>query len=166
VASKARRRKRRRDYSRPARPHEVAAADRGEPAAEPVRPRSLRPSRADRPPAPWGSFPLVELVVLLALALLIGGFVMQGDRGVTMIVAGMTLGLLAGLELTIREHFAGYRSHSSVLAGAVAVLALAITFAVGLPPPVKLLIGALAFASAFYAFREAFKRRSGGLGFR
>ena len=31
---------------------------------------------------------------------------------------------------------------------------------------VNLLIGAVVFAISFYAFREVFKRRSGGLGFR
>ena len=30
-----------------------------------------------------------------------------------MLIAGLVLGSLAGLELAAREHFAGYRSHSS-----------------------------------------------------
>ena len=34
-----------------------------------------------------------------------------------MIAAGVALASLAGLELSIREHLAGYRSHSTVLAG-------------------------------------------------
>ena len=35
-----------------------------------------------------------------------------------LIGTGLALGSLAGLELSIREHFAGYRSHTLLLAGA------------------------------------------------
>ena len=85
-----------------------------------------------------------------------------------MIACGLTLASLAGLELSIREHLAGFRSHSTVLAGAVTLVALAAgyfllpssLFALNLP------IGAVVFGIAFYAFREVFKRKSGGLGFR
>ena len=119
-----------------------------------------------RPPAPWGSFPLVELVVLLSLVLLIVGFFLQGTRGVTMIIAGITLGSLAGLELSVRELFSGYRSHTSVLAGALAVLVLGIGFFLALAPILNLVAGVAVFLIGFYLFREAFKRRSGGIGFR
>src|SRR3712207_3872802 len=70
------------------------------------------------PPAPWGSFPLSELVVLVALILLVAGFVTEPPRGAIMIGAGLVLGSLAGLELSLREHLAGYRSHTLLLAGA------------------------------------------------
>src|SRR5207248_6547028 len=52
------------------------AASGGRPAA-PVRRRG-RPTIDERPPAPWGKFPLVELVVLLALILLPLSFVVGG----------------------------------------------------------------------------------------
>ena len=35
-----------------------------------------------------------------------------------MIAVGLALGALAGMELSIREHFAGYRSHTLLLSGA------------------------------------------------
>jgi hypothetical protein len=128
---------------------------------------SGRPGRRrPRPPAPWGSFPLVELVVLLSLVLLIVGFFLQGTRGVTMIIAGVTLGSLAGLELSVREHFSGYRSHTTVLAGALAVLVLGAGFFLALAPILNLGAGIAVFLIGFYLFREAFKRRSGGVGFR
>jgi hypothetical protein len=110
----------------------------------------------------------VELVVLLGLVLLVVGFVVQGARGATMIVAGIALASLSGLEVSIREHLAGYRSHSTVLAGVVAVLALGAGYFL-LPTnlfAVNLLIGAVVFGVCFYALREVFKRRSGGLSFR
>lgn len=158
-----RRRRRRAGYRPPGRPAEAGARDRPEPAVS--EPRRRHP---ERPPAPWGRFPLVELVVLLGLGLLVGGFVVQGARGATMIAGGLALASLAGLELSIREHLAGYRSHSTVLAGFITVLALAAGYFL-LPTSLfalNLLIGAVVFGIAFYAFRELFKRRSGGLGFR
>ena len=168
MASQARKRRKRRDsdYRPPPKRGQVQAREEG---AVPVRPRSpgARRKGNERPPAPWGSFPLVELVVLVALVLLIGGFFVQGTRGITMIGAGVALGSLAGLELSIREHFTGYKSHTSVLAGAVTVVALAIGFfVVGWPQGIALAVAVVVFVAAFYLFREAFKRRSGGLGFR
>jgi hypothetical protein len=130
------------------------------------RRRPGKTSFEDRPPAPWGSFPLVELVVLLGLILLVAGFVVQGQRGATMVVAGLALASLAGLELVIREHFAGFRSHSSLLAGAVAAAAIAAAFFATHNRGVTLLLAVAVFAAAFWFFRRAFMRRSGGVGFR
>ena len=39
-----------------------------------------------------------------------------------MLVCGFALVTLASLELSLREHFSGYRSHSALLAGAAAVI--------------------------------------------
>jgi hypothetical protein len=130
----------------------------------PARSRRLG-GTAERPEAPWGSFPLSELCVLLALILGIAGLIVWGERGQLMLLAGLALGSLAGLELSIREHFAGYRSHSTLLAGAVAIaLATAVLLLAG--PVAGTAVGAGAFVAGFWAFRELFKRRSGGLGFR
>ena len=43
--------------------------------ASTTRRRRGRPTIDERPPAPWGSFPLVELVVLLAIVLFVLSFV-------------------------------------------------------------------------------------------
>jgi hypothetical protein len=110
----------------------------------------------------------VELVVLVGLVLLIVGFIIGDSRGAVMIACGLTLASLAGLELSIREHLSGFRSHSTILAGFVAVLAVAAGYFL-LPSDLfglNLLIGVLVFGISFYAFRELFKRRSGGMGFR
>jgi hypothetical protein len=169
MTSKGRKRKRRNPgYKAPPRRGEASSRELGEQPAPPPRRTRSRAGR-ERPKAPWGSFPLVELIVLLSLFLLIAGFFVQGAKGITMIAAGITLGSLAGLELSVREHFAGYRSHSTVLAGAVTVVVVAVGFFLlprGWPQGVGLLVGAGIFAATFYLFREAFRRRSGGLGFR
>ncbi len=127
-----------------------------------------RPSIDERPPPPWGRFPLSELAVLVSIVLLIGSFVVRGNQGVVMFAAGLALGTLAGLEVSIREHFAGFRSHSSLLAGSIAVLAVtAIALAAGkVLVPLLLAAGLAVFGISFWSFREAFKRRSGGVGFR
>jgi hypothetical protein len=105
-------------------------------------------------------------VILVALALLLIGFFISGTRGTVMILAGVSLASLAGLELVLREHFAGYRSHTSVLAGSLAVVVLGVGFWFAWPPAIQIGAGVAAFAVGFYLFRELFKRRSGGLGFR
>src|SRR5829696_7176342 len=142
----------------------LAAASGRAPAA---KPRPGRPSASDRPAAPWGSFPLSELVILLGIVLIIWGALKGGD-GERFIFAGLVIACLGGGELALREHMAGYRSHSSLLAGAAAFAAVT-AVALGLGPVkvwVLLALGVAVFAATFYSMRELFKRRSGGLGFR
>ena len=132
------------------------------------RRRPGRPSIDDRPPAPWGRFPLSELLVLLGIGFMVWGFTTWGANGSRRFVAGLALASLGGLELAVREHLAGYRSHSTLLAGASACVV--VTALVLGPGPhrvwILVLIAAVVFAGALYGFRELFKRRSGGLGFR
>jgi hypothetical protein len=106
--------------------------------------------------------------VLIAIVMLIGGFLVGGKRGATMIIGGLAVGSLAGLELAIREHFAGFRSHSSLLAGSVALVitTLVAVFAGKVLVPILVGIALLVFGVCFYLFRELFRRRSGGLSFR
>jgi hypothetical protein len=130
-------------------------------------PRPGRPALHERPEAPWGGFPLSELVILLGIVLILVGAV-QGSDGARFIAAGLVIAGLGGGELALREHMAGYRSHSSLLAGAAAFVAVT-AVALGLGPVklwVLVLLGIAVFAATFYAMRELFKRRSGGLGFR
>ena len=80
------------------------------------RARRGRPTIDERPEAPWGSFPLVEIAVFLAIVMFVAGLVIGGTDGRILLIGALALGSLAGLELAIREHFAGYRSHSTLLA--------------------------------------------------
>jgi hypothetical protein len=130
-------------------------------------PRPGRPSPAQRPRAPWGSFPLSELVILLGIVLILWGAV-SGKDGEQRLFAGLVIASIGGGELALREHMAGYRSHSALLAGVSAFVAVTVV-ALGLGPVkvwVLIVLGASVFAGAFYGMRELFKRRSGGLGFR
>jgi|SRR5215213_7319562 hypothetical protein len=126
------------------------------------------PSTAQRPPAAWGSFPLSELVILVGIGVMVWGFLSGADQGEERVGAGLVLASIGGGELALREHLAGFRSHSALLAGVAAfVVVTVVAIALG---PVKvwvlLIAGALVFGGAFYGMREVFKRRSGGLGFR
>jgi hypothetical protein len=132
------------------------------------RARPGRPSIDERPPAPWGNFPLSELVILLGIGLMTWGFLTSGSKGNLRLAAGLVLASLGGLELAVREHVAGFRSHSSLLAGVAALLAVTV-LALGPGPHVVwalLIVAVVVFGAAFYGLRELFKRRSGGLGFR
>jgi hypothetical protein len=138
-------------------------AARRERAAAPQRRRST----SERPPAPWGNLPLSELVILLGLVLILWGAA-RGSGGEEMLVAGLVIASLGGGELALREHLAGYRSHSSLLAGVAAFVAVSVV-ALGLGPVrvwLLVVLGVAVFAGTFYGMRELFKRRSGGLGFR
>ena len=118
----------------------------------------------ERPPAPWGAFPLAELTILAGIVALAIGAI--GGHP-TAIAVGIALAALGGLEVAIREHFAGYRSHTTLLSGAafVLVVALLLYFA-DLILLVCLAAGALAFALVFVSLRRVFQRASGGLSFK
>jgi uncharacterized integral membrane protein len=119
---------------------------------------------SDRPPAPWGSFPLAELVILAGIvALAIGIF----GQNPTAIGLGVVLAGLGGLEVSLREHLAGYRSHTTLLAGTVFVLVTGgLFYLANQILAVCLAVGAVAFLVAFVALRRLFQRASGGLSFK
>jgi hypothetical protein len=168
VAKKRKRRRRRAPAAATSKPPAGAEATVDE--APRVAARSSRRRPADGPPeAPWGSFPLVELVVFLGIVLLVVGFVAGGAQGTVLIVAGLGLASLGGLELAVREHFSGYRSHTTLLAALVAVVCLAILFlgASDLMAPVaRIAVAAGVFGLAAWGLTVVFRRASGGLAFR
>jgi len=125
---------------------------------------SERRKADDRPPAPWGSFPLAELTVLAGIVALVVGIATKSPTGIGV---GVVLAALGGLEVSAREHFAGYRSHTTLLAGtAFVVVTGALFYLAGLILAICLAVGAAAFAASFYALRRAFQKASGGLSFK
>jgi hypothetical protein len=129
-------------------------------------PPSRRARMSEAPKAAWSPFPLTELVILLALVMLALGFLSGGDRRGILIGVGLVLASLGGGELALREHFAGYRSHTSLLAGLAGFIAGALAVAAGTAKLTVLIIAVAVGLAAFPLLRRAFKRRSGGLGFR
>ena len=137
------------------------------PTPPPATPRPA-PLSDERPKAPWHPFPLVELCVLVGIVLILLGLIVgfDSDRGQLALVCGVLLASLGGLDTAVREHFNGYKSHSSVLAGLPGVIAAAALF-FARAPWIAVAVGtALVFGLAFWGFRTAFRRRSGGLSFR
>jgi hypothetical protein len=165
VSSKKRRK--RRPRKPPPKPVEGAASDQSDAAPAKEANLTARRRRAaaldERPPAPWGDIPLVELVVLAGIILLVAGFIVGGSNGTAMIAAGAVLCSIAGLELSIREHLAGYRSHTFLLSGAVAVVVLAALYFLvpSLWLPVALAIALLGFLATAALLTRVFRRRSG-----
>ena len=122
---------------------------------------------AQAPAAPWSPFPLTELVVLFSLALIVAGVLTDGGRRGALLACGFALVSLAGLELAAREHFAGYRSHSTLLAAAGAIVIDAPLFLwTDLPQIALLAVGVAVFVLVLMRLRRAFRARSGGVGFR
>jgi hypothetical protein len=144
------------------------------PAPAPASPPTARraPSRRDtqrtssagtgqRPRAPWHPFPLVELCVLIGLVLLVWGLIRRDDDGGrVLLVCGMLLASLGGLETALREHFGGYASHALLLAALPAVLTAGVLFFVGAPWIAVALAAAAMFGAAFAGLRRAFRHRS------
>jgi hypothetical protein len=132
------------------------------PAPEPATaPRAAARRRDERPRAPWHPFPLVELSVLIGLVLLIWGLIhFDDDSGRVLLVTGMALASLGGLDTALREHFGGYRAHALMLAALPAVLAAGVLFFAGAPWIAIPVSAAVLFAAAFVVLTRAFRARS------
>jgi hypothetical protein len=168
LSSASKKKRRRRRHAPPSATASQAAADGG--TGTKTAPRPVRGAPDDeRPPAPWGSFPLVELVVLVGIGMIVAGFVVGLDepRGQTIAGTGLALASLAGLELSIREHFAGFRSHTTLLASAAAVATLAALYYLAeLSAGASLAGAALVGAAAAALLLRTFRNRSGGRSFK
>lgn len=117
----------------------------------------------ERPAAPWGRAPLTELATLAGLVAMVVGFALTSTE---LLVGGFALVALAAVELSVREHFAGFRSHTTLIAGAVAVAVATPLVALGAPRPVQLAAAAAALVGSWIALRRVFVSKTGGLGFR
>lgn len=89
-----------------------------------MRSAGLLGTVGERPPSPFGSVPVSELAILIGGIGLIVGLL---DKRVPALIVGAAVCALGVLEVTVREHFSGFRSHASLLA---AFPALAIMFGV------------------------------------
>jgi hypothetical protein len=135
----------------------ASAATRPRPAPPAATVR--RTGRPDRPRAPWHPFPLVELCVFVGIVLLVlGGLNASTDGGRLMLVSGMALGSLGGLDTALREHWAGYRSHTTVLAAGPAVIVAALLYFADAPWIVLVLGAGAAGAAAWAALRRVYRR--------
>jgi hypothetical protein len=104
----------------------------------------------------------VELSVLAGIVCIVLGLFRSDDQGGRVLLSlGVALGALGGLDTSIREHFAGYRAHTLVLAAFPAVAAAAVSAFAGLwligVVPLMLAV----FAAAYFALKRAWERKTG-----
>ena len=162
MASSRQSKKRRKAKARGRRPADPPARPNGPGDAATAKPRrEKRVPGDDRPPPIWGGIPVTQVAVLGGLVLLVLGMVKENPK---LVFPGLALGSVGGLELSLREHFTGYRSHTTLLAGVVFILFVAVSFFLAeLVLWQCLIVGALVAAPAFWALRRVFFRASGGL---
>jgi hypothetical protein len=98
--------------------------------------------------------------VLAGIVLLVLGLLSyETDRGRAMLVSGMLLGSIGGLDTALREHFSGYRSHAAVLSALPAVGVAAVLFFAGAPWPVVSAAPIVVFGVALPLLLRAYRRR-------
>jgi hypothetical protein len=137
------------------------------PGVPPRAPRRIVPSpptrsREDRPKAPWAPIPLVEIAVFVGMVLLVIGVLSRSStHGRVLLVTGLALGSLGGLDTAVREHFAGYRSHALVLAAFPAVATMTLTAVVRAPWFLVPALGIGIFAAVFTLLRGVWDRATG-----
>jgi len=103
-------------------PATVAAPER--PTAGPSAPRrpKARERRArgegaeERPRAPWHPLPLSELLILVGLLGVMVAVFLQQELHPALLVASIVAVAIGTVEVTLREHLGGYRSHTVLLA--------------------------------------------------
>ena len=103
--------------------------------------------------------PLIEIAVLVGIVCIaVGFFSRDSTRGRTLLVLGFALGSLGGLDTALREHFAGYRSHTLVLALAPGVTATVLLAVAGVTSALVVPVGVAIAGVAFILLRGAWTR--------
>ena len=115
-------------------------------------------SVGERPPAPWHPWPLSEMLILIGGVGTIVGLTRLSHGGISnggpVLFAGLGAVVLGTIEITWREHNAGYRSHTLILALLPVVVfhtAVALGLAAFTTVPRLLNVGLLAVDAAMFA---------------
>jgi hypothetical protein len=115
-------------------------------------------SVGERPPAPWHPWPLSEMLILVGAVGTVVGLARLGHGGISnggpVLFAGLGAVALGTIEVTLREHRAGYRSHTLILALLPVVIfhsAVVLGLAAFTTVPRLLNVGLLAVDAALFA---------------
>ncbi|WP_249009157.1 hypothetical protein [Conexibacter sp. DBS9H8] len=129
----------------------VAAASRASAQAS----RSLG-TYGERPASIFAPLPVSEIAILAGIVAVVIGFL---NRGGPALEVGVIVAGLGVVEFTARDHFSGYRSHTTLLAAVPAVI-VEVLFVVlaGVPQQRFLLFAPVipVFALSFWGLRRAF----------
>ena len=112
----------------------------------------------ERPPSPFGGVPVSEIAIFAGLVAIVVWLI---SGGLPVLVVGLTVTTLGVLEITGREHFTGYRSHTTLLAAIPAIaLAIGVLSLVGINKsnraPFMIAIAAPVYAFLFWQLRKRF----------
>ena len=114
-------------------------------------------TEGERPPSPFGGLPVSEVAIFAGIVGLVVWLIRGGTVTLVISLVVCTLGVL---EVTAREHFAGYRSHTTLLASIPAVgLAIGLLSLIGAKgnrAPLLVLIAAPVYALLFWQLRKRF----------
>ena len=69
-----------------------------------------------RPPPPWHPLPLSELLILFGAIGTVVGFTRGVSNGGAALFVGLAAVVIGTVEVMLREHLSGYRSHTLILA--------------------------------------------------
>ncbi len=115
-------------------------------------------SVGERPPALWHPWPLSEMLILIGAVGTVVGLARLGHGGISnggpVLFAGLGAVVLGTIEITWREHHAGYRSHTLILALLPVVVlhsAVVLGLAAFTTVPRLLNVGLLAIDMAIFA---------------
>jgi hypothetical protein len=157
--SKRNRKRRKRDTAPRAVPsprREIRAERTIQTDVERRRARRQLGREGERPEGPFGGVPVSEVAILAGIVSAVVGFITGGG---TPLVAGLIICALGVFELTLREHLAGFRSHTALLAGMPAVgVEVALVAIFGEPKQRALLLVVVVpvFGILFWALRKRF----------
>jgi hypothetical protein len=103
----------------------------------------------------------VELCVLVGIVLIVLGLIdHDSPHGRAMLLAGLGLGSLGGLDTAAREHFAGFKSHTWMLAGVPAVVVAGGLYFVRAPWVAVLAAAVVTLAVCARLLWRAYQRRA------
>jgi hypothetical protein len=110
----------------------------------------------ERPASPFGGLPISEVAIFAGAVGMIVGLIQGGPA----LIVGVIVCALGVLEVTAREHFSGYRSHTTLLAAIPAVgFEVGLVAAIGTPRQRALLLLAVVpvYAGLFWFLRKRFQ---------
>jgi hypothetical protein len=111
----------------------------------------------ERPLSPFGGLPISELAILAGFISAVIGVIESGGAP---LIVGVIVCALGVIEVTSREHFSGYRSHTMLLAAMPAVgVEVGLVAAFGAPHQRALLLLAVVpvYALGFWLLRRRFQ---------
>jgi hypothetical protein len=149
------------DAAKAARASQGSFAENRPPAPLRFTRRERPAERPARPPGPWGRFPITEITVAAGLLFigiaLAGGATPKSPR----FLIGVGVCALAVVELTVREHVTGFRSHTLLLAFLPVVGLQGIISLTDLPRTLQQLalpVDFVIFAVLFQVWQSVYKR--------